>query len=164
MYSILHLEKPGNKLMSTNTTERVRDIQCILRPLKEVWLKVGLEKLESHEGVAVKVLLDSGVTGLFMDITFVKEKRFKMEKLKKPLLVRNVDGTVNARMQLGKNSVNTGNAVASSPQPRNRLGKGRGKDDALSTYIWKKKARRKGEKSEEDRKEQGRGSIKRTGA
>ena len=44
----------------------------------------------------MKVLLDSGVTGLFMDTTFAKEKRFKIEKLKKLLLVRNVDGTVNA--------------------------------------------------------------------
>jgi len=59
-------------------------------------LKVELEKLENHEGVAVKALLDSGVTGLFIDMTFAKEKGFKMEKLKKPLLVRNVDGTVNA--------------------------------------------------------------------
>ena len=58
-------------------------------------MKVGLEKLESHEGMAVKVLLDSGVTGLFMDTTFAKEKGFKIEKLKKPLLVRNVDGTAN---------------------------------------------------------------------
>jgi len=59
-------------------------------------LKVGLEKLENHEGVAVKALLDSRATGLFMNTTFAKEKGFKMEKLKKPLLVRNVDGTVNA--------------------------------------------------------------------
>ena len=59
-------------------------------------MKVGLEKLESHEGVAVRALLDSGATGLFMDTTFAKEKGFKMEKLKRPLLVRNVDGTVNA--------------------------------------------------------------------
>jgi len=81
--------------MSTNTTEKVRDIWHILWPLRKVWLKVGLEKLESHEGVAVKALLDSSVTGLFMDTTFTKEKRFKMEKLKKPLLVRNVDGTAN---------------------------------------------------------------------
>ena len=44
----------------------------------------------------MKVLLDSGVTGLFMDTTFAKEKRFKIEKLKKLLLVRNVDGTANA--------------------------------------------------------------------
>jgi len=59
-------------------------------------MKVGLEKLKNHEGVAVKALLDSGAMGLFMDMTFAKEKGFKMEKLKKPLLVRNVDGTVNA--------------------------------------------------------------------
>jgi len=59
-------------------------------------MKVGLEKLENHEGVAVRALLDSGVTGLFMDTTFAREKEFKIEKLKKPLLVRNVDGTVNA--------------------------------------------------------------------
>jgi len=95
VYSVLHPEKLGNKLNSINTTERVRDIRCTLQPLREVWLKVGLEKLESHEGIAVKVLLDSGVTGLFMDTTFAKEKGFKMEKLKKPLLVRNVDGTAN---------------------------------------------------------------------
>jgi len=96
VYSVLHPEKLGNKLNFINTTERVRDIQHTLWPLREVWLKVGLEKLENHEGVAVKALLDSGATGLFMDMTFAKEQRFKMEKLKKPLLVRNVDGIVNA--------------------------------------------------------------------
>jgi len=58
-------------------------------------MKVGLEKLESHEGVAVKALLDSRTTGLFMNTVFAKEKGFRMEKLKNPLLVRNVDGTVN---------------------------------------------------------------------
>jgi len=92
----LCLEKLGNKLNSTNTTERVRDIWCILWPLRKVWLKVGLEKLESHEGVVVKALLDSGTIGLFIDTTFAKEKGFKIEKLKKPLLVRNVNGTINA--------------------------------------------------------------------
>ena len=54
------------------------------------------EKLENHEGIAVRALLDSRATGLFMDTTFAKEKGFKIEKLKKPLLVRNVDRTVNA--------------------------------------------------------------------
>ena len=71
-------------------------MQCTLWLLREVWMKVGLEKLENHKGVAVKALLDSGATGLFMDMTFAKEKGFKMEKLKKTLLVRNVDRTVNA--------------------------------------------------------------------
>jgi len=92
----LYPEKLGNKFNCTNTTERVRDVQHTLQLLREVWMKVGLEKLENHEGVAVKALLDSRATGLFMDITFAQEKGFKMEKLKKPLLVRNVDGTVNA--------------------------------------------------------------------
>jgi len=60
-------------------------------------MKVELEKLENHKRIAVKALLDSGVIGLFMDIAFVKEKGFKMEKLKNPLLVRNVDRTTNVR-------------------------------------------------------------------
>ena len=58
-------------------------------------MRVGLEKLENHEKVAVRILLDNRAIGLFMDITFAQEKGFKMEKLKKPLLVRNVDRTVN---------------------------------------------------------------------
>ena len=66
-----------------------------LKPLREVWMRIGLEKLENHEGVAVKALLDSGAIGLFMDTTFAREKGFKMERIKNPLLVKNVDGTVN---------------------------------------------------------------------
>jgi len=88
-------EKLGNKSKFTNTTERVRDVRHTLQPLREVWMRVGLEKLESHKGIAVKALLDSGTTGLFMDTIFAKEKGFKMEKLKNPLLVKNIDGTVN---------------------------------------------------------------------
>jgi len=96
VYSVLYPEKLGNKLNFINTTKRVRNIRRTLRPLREVWLKVGLEKLESHKEIVVKAFLDSGATGLFMDMTFAKEKEFKMEKLKKPLLVRNVDGMANA--------------------------------------------------------------------
>jgi len=95
LYSILCPEKLGNKINFSNTTERARDVQYSLRPLREVWMKVGLEKIESHEGVAVKALLDSGATGLFMDTTFAREKGFRMERMKNPLLVKNVDGTAN---------------------------------------------------------------------
>jgi len=58
-------------------------------------MKVGLEKLENHKGVAVKALLDSRATGLFMDMTFAREKGFKIERMKYPLLVKNMDRTVN---------------------------------------------------------------------
>ena len=95
MYSILCPEKLGNKSNFINTTEKIRDVRCTSQPLREVWLKIGLEKLENHEGVTVKALLDSGATGLFIDMTFAKEKGFKIEKLKNPLLVRNMDRTAN---------------------------------------------------------------------
>jgi len=95
MYSILCPEKLGNKLNFRKDTERVRDMWHTLRLLREVWMKVGLEKLENHEGVAVKALLDSGATGLFIDMTFAREKGFKMKRMKNPLLVKNVDGIVN---------------------------------------------------------------------
>ena len=45
--------------------------------------------------MAVKVLLDSRATSLFIDTAFAKEKGFKVEKLRNPLFIRNVDGTVN---------------------------------------------------------------------
>ena len=58
-------------------------------------MKVGLEKLDTHEGVTVKALLDSGVTGIFMDKDFAEEQGFRLEKLDKPVEVKNVDGTNN---------------------------------------------------------------------
>jgi len=39
--------------------------------------------------------LDSGATDLFIDTKFAKEKGFKLERLKNPMLVWNIDGTVN---------------------------------------------------------------------
>ena len=35
--------------------------------LREVWIDIGIEKVDMHEGVTVKVLLDSGAMGMFMD-------------------------------------------------------------------------------------------------
>jgi len=87
----------GNKISCQGNTKGVRDVWYTLWPLREVWIKVGLEKLENHKGVAVKALLNSGATGLFMDTKFAKEKGFKLERLKNPLLVQNMDETVNIR-------------------------------------------------------------------
>jgi len=42
-------------------------MQHTLWLLRKVWMKVGLEKLESYKGVAVRALLDSDTTGLFID-------------------------------------------------------------------------------------------------
>jgi len=73
-----------------------RDVRRTLRPLREVWLEIGIEKLDSYEGVTVKVLLDSGVTGLFINKKFMEEHSFKLEKFDQPIKVKNMDRTSNS--------------------------------------------------------------------
>jgi len=51
--------------------------------------------VDTHEGVTVDVLLDSGATGLFMNKKFMEKNGFRMEKLERPVKVMNVDGTHN---------------------------------------------------------------------
>jgi len=65
--------------------------------LREVWLNVGVEKLDTHEGVTVKALLNSGAMGIFMDKRMAARHGFKLQKLERPIMVRNVDGTNNSR-------------------------------------------------------------------
>jgi len=64
--------------------------------LKEVWLDIGIEKVDMHESVTVKVLLNSSTMGMFMDREMAKKHSFKMTKLERPLKVKNVDGTENS--------------------------------------------------------------------
>jgi len=49
-----------------------------------------------HEGITVRALLDSGTIGIFMDREMAKKHSFKMTKPKRPLKVKNVDGTENS--------------------------------------------------------------------
>ena len=67
-----------------------------MQPLREVWMMIGIEKVNTHEGVMVKVLLDSGATGMFVDKKFVERQGFKLEKLNRPSRVTNVDGSHNS--------------------------------------------------------------------
>ena len=64
--------------------------------LREVWLNIRIEKIDTHEGVTVKALLDSGATGMFMDKRTVARHGFTLQKLERPIMVRNVDGTNNS--------------------------------------------------------------------
>ena len=89
-YSVLYEQ---NKMDSDRSTER--EVRRTLKPLREVWLNVGLEKVNTHEGVSVKALLDSGATGLFMSKRLAERQGFKLEKLNKPIKVRNMDGSNN---------------------------------------------------------------------
>jgi len=88
---VKELKEQGEK---AKREERV--VRCTMQPLKAVWIKIGLEKVDTHERVTVNALLDSRATGLFMDKKFVEKNGFKMEKLERPIKVMNVDGTHNS--------------------------------------------------------------------
>ena len=63
--------------------------------LREVTVKIGLERIDTQEGITVEALLDSGATGLVMSSEFTKKQGFKLKKLERPMNVRNMDGLLN---------------------------------------------------------------------
>jgi len=60
-------------------------------------MQIEVEKIDTHERISVKVLLDSGATGLFINKKCTERGGFKLIKFKKPILVRNVNSTGNSR-------------------------------------------------------------------
>ena len=62
------------------------------RTLREVMVKIGLEIIDTQEGIMVEALLDSGAIGLVMSSEFARKQGFRMKKLERLMQVRNVDG------------------------------------------------------------------------
>jgi len=73
-----------------------KEVRRTFKMLREVWLNIGVEKIDTHEGVMIKVLLDSGTKEMFMDRQTAARHGFKLQKLERPLMVKNMDGTVNS--------------------------------------------------------------------
>ena len=65
--------------------------------LREVMVKIGLERVDTQEGVTVEALLDSGAIGLVISSEFARRQGFKLKKIEKLIYVRNVDGTLNKK-------------------------------------------------------------------
>ena len=65
------------------------------RILREVTVKIGLERIDTQEGITVEALLDSGATGLVMSSEFARKQGFRMKKLERPMQMRNVNGSFN---------------------------------------------------------------------
>jgi len=72
-----------------------KEVRRTFKMLREMWLNIGVEKIDTHEGVMIKALLDSGATGMFIDRQTATRHGFKLQKLERPLIVKNVDGTAN---------------------------------------------------------------------
>ena len=65
------------------------------RLLKEVTVKIRLERINTQEGIIVEALLDSGATGLVMSSKFARKQEFKLKRLESLMYIRNVDGSLN---------------------------------------------------------------------
>ena len=63
--------------------------------LREITVKIGLERIDTQERIMVEVLLDSGATGLVMSSEFARKQGFRMKKLERPMQVRNMDESFN---------------------------------------------------------------------
>jgi len=74
-----------------------KEVRRIFKILREVWLNIRMEKINIHEGVMVKALLNSSTTRMFIDKKTAARHGFKLQKLERPISIRNVDGTNNSR-------------------------------------------------------------------
>ena len=64
--------------------------------LREVWIDIEIEKVDTYEGITVKVLLDSSTMEMFMDWKMAAKYGFRLQKFEKLIMVRNVDRTNNS--------------------------------------------------------------------
>ena len=51
--------------------------------------------INTHEGITVEALLDSGATRLVMSSKFARKQEFKLKRLERLMYVRNMDGLLN---------------------------------------------------------------------
>ena len=63
--------------------------------LREVTVKIGLERIDTQKRIIVEALLNSGATGLVMSSEFARKQGFKLKKLDRPMYIRNVDSLFN---------------------------------------------------------------------
>ena len=63
--------------------------------LREVTVKIGLERIDTQEGVTVKALLDSRATELVMSLEFARKQGFKLRNIERSIYMRNMNRTLN---------------------------------------------------------------------
>jgi len=90
---VLAIEINAGTSESEGTKKKARKVE--MKTLREVIVKIGLERIDMQEGITVEVLLDSRAIGLVMSSEFAKKQGFKLKKLERSMQVRNVDGSFN---------------------------------------------------------------------
>lgn len=64
-----------------------REVRKIFKILREMWLNIEIKKVNTHEGVIVKALLDSEATGMFINKKTTEKYSFRLWKLERLLIV-----------------------------------------------------------------------------
>ena len=82
-------------LKSERTKKRMEVRKVEGKTLREVMVKIRLERIDIQERITVETLLDSGATGLVISSEFARKQDFKLKKLERPMNVRNVNGLLN---------------------------------------------------------------------
>jgi len=59
-------------------------------------MQIGVKRIDTHKGISVKTLLDNGATGLFISKKYTEREGFKLIRLEKPIVVKNIDGIGNS--------------------------------------------------------------------
>ena len=73
-----------------------RNIKRTFKMLREIQLSIEVEKIDIHKGVIVKALLDSSMIGMFINRKIAAKYGFRLQKLERPVIVINVNGTNNS--------------------------------------------------------------------
>ena len=64
---------------------KVREVRQTFKPLREVWMNIGIERIDTHEERMVKALLDSRATEIFMSRNLAQKEGYKLIKLNQPI-------------------------------------------------------------------------------
>jgi len=63
--------------------------------LREVTVKIGLERIDTQEGIIVEALLDRRAMDLVISLEFARKQEFKLKKFERPIYIRNINGMFN---------------------------------------------------------------------
>jgi len=94
-FSVLAMEINADISGSKGIKKEIKVKKVGEKTLREVTVKIGLERIDMQERIIVEALLDSGATRLVMSSKFAKKQDFKLKKLERLMNVRNVDRSLN---------------------------------------------------------------------
>jgi hypothetical protein len=80
--------------MLTSPTLDIYSVVAIT-DMKEINIPISLSHNLNDETIETETLLDSGAGGIFIDQNYARQLHLEIQMLDKPVVARNIDGTIN---------------------------------------------------------------------